>query len=254
MRTNNPGIWGQAGVGLPKAPVYDLIYNRADDILVVGTLGRGAWILRGISIAPQFQVPGSLDFENTCVGSTRTATLNVCNTGNANLVVSSITSSDPQFAVTTPSGNFPVIISPDFCFPFQVGFTPTDVSAKFATLTISSNDPANPSLTVQARGNGGQQDIRVTGSTDFGNICSETHPERTVSMCNVGACNLVVTGATFVPGCPDFSLINNPFPATVSPDSCLNLTIRYIGIRTGPKSCDLVATSNDPKRRALQVQ
>src|SRR5262249_15127006 len=171
-------------------------------------------------LGPQIQVPGNLAVGDTCVGSTNTATLNVCNTGVDNLNVSSISSSNTQFVVTTPSSGYPVVISPDFCFPFQVRFTPTSASTKTSTLTIASNDPVTPSVTVQATGNGGQQDIRVTGSTDFGDICSETHPERTVSMCNVGACNLAVTAATFVPGCSDFSLINNPFPATVSPDSC----------------------------------
>jgi hypothetical protein len=62
----------------------------------------------------------------------------------------------------------------------------------------------NPSLTVQAIGNG-TQDIRVTGSTDFGNICTETQAEKTVSVCNVGACNLNVTGASI--SCPDFTLV-----------------------------------------------
>jgi hypothetical protein len=303
---------------------------------------------------PQIQVPGNLAVGDTCVGSTNVTTLNVCNTGVDNLQVNSISSSNTQFVVTTPSSGYPVVISPDFCFPFQVRFTPTSTGAKTTTLTIASNDPVNPSVTVQATGNGTllQQiatviadngnfgnvcigafkdlnliinnsggcaplsinsissssaefqvaavmsfpltiapggfiqvpvrfqptslgpktanitvnsndptmpskvvavsgnsptgEIRATGSTDFGDICSETHPERTVAMCNVGACNLAVTAAAFVPDCPDFTFVNNPFPATVSPDSCLNVTIRYIGIRTGPKSCDLVVTSNTP--------
>jgi hypothetical protein len=304
---------------------------------------------------PQIQVPGNLAVGDTCVGNTNTATLNVCNTGVDNLNVSSISSSNTQFVVTTPSSGYPVVISPDFCFPFQVSFTPTSTGAKTSTLTITSNDPANPSVNVQATGNGSQQqiatliadngsfgnvcvgafkdlnliinnsggcvplpltingisssspefqvaavmsfpltiapggfiqvpirfqptspgpktanitvssndptapskvvvvsgnsptgEIRATGSTDFGDICSETHPERTVAMCNVGACNLAVTAAALVPACPDFTFVNNPFPATVSPNSCLNLTIRYVGIRTGPKSCDLVVTSNTP--------
>jgi hypothetical protein len=211
----------------------------------------GIQITELIFTPPVISIPGAVSLPDTCVGSSTTATLNVCNTTPntgvcANLVVNGITSPDSQFTVTTPSSGFPVVISPDFCFPFQVKFTPTSTGAKMTTLTIASNDPANPSVTVQAKGNGGQQDIRVTGSTDFGDICSETHPEKTVSVCNVGACNLAVTGAAFVPACSDFILINNPFPATISPDSCLNLPIRYIGIRTGPKSCDLVVTSNTP--------
>jgi hypothetical protein len=37
--------WGQFGTGLPKAPVLHLEYDAADEVLLAGTLGRGAWTL-----------------------------------------------------------------------------------------------------------------------------------------------------------------------------------------------------------------
>ncbi|NBV21572.1 MAG: hypothetical protein EBS05_06565 [Proteobacteria bacterium] len=36
--------WVKVGSNLPNAPVYAMEYNRSDDVLVVGTLGRGAWL------------------------------------------------------------------------------------------------------------------------------------------------------------------------------------------------------------------
>jgi PKD domain len=41
--------WFQLGSGLPKAPVWDLDYDVTDDVLVAGTLGRGAWTLSAIT-------------------------------------------------------------------------------------------------------------------------------------------------------------------------------------------------------------
>ncbi|MBO0800682.1 MAG: hypothetical protein J2P31_17830, partial [Blastocatellia bacterium] len=38
-------IWDRLGSGFPNAQVYDLDYNSLDDILIAGTLGRGAWAL-----------------------------------------------------------------------------------------------------------------------------------------------------------------------------------------------------------------
>jgi hypothetical protein len=38
-------FWDRLGSGLPSALVYHLDYNSRDDILVAGTLGRGAWAL-----------------------------------------------------------------------------------------------------------------------------------------------------------------------------------------------------------------
>jgi hypothetical protein len=42
-------VWQRIGTGLPTTPVYQLQYSAADDVLVAGTLGRGAWKLRNAS-------------------------------------------------------------------------------------------------------------------------------------------------------------------------------------------------------------
>lgn len=47
------GTWFQLGSGLPHAPVWDLDYDAADDVLVAGTLGRGAWTLSTIGPTPR---------------------------------------------------------------------------------------------------------------------------------------------------------------------------------------------------------
>ena len=43
--------WSQLSTGLPRAPVLQLEYAQQDDLLVAGTLGRGAWTLN-MSTAP----------------------------------------------------------------------------------------------------------------------------------------------------------------------------------------------------------
>lgn len=45
MDVTDPGVWDQLGTGLPNMLVYDLDYDPVDDVLVAGTLGRGAWLL-----------------------------------------------------------------------------------------------------------------------------------------------------------------------------------------------------------------
>ncbi len=47
--------WEVAGFGLPTVPVFDLEYAAADDLLVAGTLGNGAW-----ELAPALSPPGSI--------------------------------------------------------------------------------------------------------------------------------------------------------------------------------------------------
>ncbi len=43
------GTWTKLGSSLPNAAVYDLDYDAVDNILVAGTLGRGAWSLSNAS-------------------------------------------------------------------------------------------------------------------------------------------------------------------------------------------------------------
>jgi hypothetical protein len=49
MDTRQPGAWSEFGPDLPNAPVFDLDYDQADDVLVAGTLGRGAWLAERLS-------------------------------------------------------------------------------------------------------------------------------------------------------------------------------------------------------------
>ena len=45
MKLTTPGVWAEIGSNLPNALVFDLRYNATDDVLAVGTMGRGAWTL-----------------------------------------------------------------------------------------------------------------------------------------------------------------------------------------------------------------
>jgi hypothetical protein len=44
---DGPGFsnWSRLGTGMPNAPVYHIEYDKIDQIVLAGTLGRGAWVL-----------------------------------------------------------------------------------------------------------------------------------------------------------------------------------------------------------------
>ena len=46
MYTGEERVWLAMNQGLPNAPAADLDYDATDDVLVVSTLGRGAWRLQ----------------------------------------------------------------------------------------------------------------------------------------------------------------------------------------------------------------
>lgn len=59
MLSTQPGTWGQLGGGLPNALVYDMQYTNVNnsDILVVGTLGRGNFTIKGLAANPATFAP-----------------------------------------------------------------------------------------------------------------------------------------------------------------------------------------------------
>lgn len=217
----------------PAAPAFDLMANATVGTPAIDTL-----------------IADNGNFGDVCVGSFKDLPLTINNSGTCSLSVSNITSSSGQFLVAGTM-SFPVVIGPGGNLQVPIRFQPTSIGAKTGTITISSNDPATPTKLVNVSGNAPSGDIRVTGSTTFGDVCAGTIAEKTVSVCNVGACDLHVTSASI--NCPDFTLVNNPFPATVSHDSCLDLVIRFTPTSAGPKSCTLTINSDDPDTPVINL-
>lgn len=192
------------------------------------------------------------DFGNVCVGSYKDLDLTINNPGSCDLVITNIVSNSAEFK-TAQTISYPLLVQGGTSLHVPIRFQPTSLGGpKNANITISSNAPApDGTKVVQVTGHAEPGDIRVTGSTDFGDVCPGTLAEKTVSVCNVGTCDLHVTSVS-LGSCTDFQLVNNPFPATVSHDSCLDVTIRFTPTSAGPKSCVLTINSDDPDSPVIQ--
>lgn len=192
------------------------------------------------------------NFGNVCLGSFKDLALTISNGGTCPLKITGINSSAAEFQVAGVS-SFPLSIGPGDALEVPIRLQPTSLGAKAANLTVNSDDPDTAAKVAAVSGSTAPGDIRVTGSTAFGNVCAGTLAEKEVSVCNVGACNLNVSSAGFAPACSDFTLVNNAFPAVVSPDSCVPLTVRFTPTSDGPKSCYLVINSDDPDSPAVML-
>jgi hypothetical protein len=126
-----------------------------------------------------------------------------------------------------------------------IRFAPTSFGPKSATITVTSGDPGSPH-TVSVSGDAPAGKLAVTGSLCFGGVKACCRAERTVTICNVGECALHVTSVKFKRKNPHWKLINNPFPATLHPGSCLGVVIRYKATEKCPIASELVITSDDP--------
>ena len=145
---------------------------------------------------PVITVPGDVHFGDVCNGDGPLyRDLDVCNTGSADLQVDVITSDNDDFAVTVPSSGYPVTISPDFCFPFEVAYTPTGEPST-AILTIPSDDPDRPTIEVTADASIGEPNLVTVMDTSYGDVCLGDVSTQQLTILNDGVCDLTVTDAS----------------------------------------------------------
>lgn len=215
-------------------------------------------------------VPDSGSYGNVCVDTFHDQPLTIANAGHCDLTVTGLSVSSPEFLLPGVA-NLPVTVEPASAIELTVRFAPRSYGPKNATLTVISDDPTSPA-TVALSGNAPPPILRVTGTTHFGPVDFGLRAHETLSINNVGPCDLHVTKVAFLPQpccpdcdgcddtgqhhdpehnqndqrCTDFCLVNNPFPATVRPGTNLGILIQYTPSCDGARCCELVIESDDP--------
>jgi photosystem II stability/assembly factor-like uncharacterized protein len=200
----------------------------------------------GMAPAPELDliIANTGNFGNVCIGSVVDKPLTLLNSGPCTLTITNITSSASEFVVPNVL-SYPIRIAPGTAVDVPFRFEPASFGAKSGMITVTSDDPAG-AKSVVVSGNVPSGKLVVTGSTCIGGVKACCLGERTISICNVGDCKLHVTSVAFKRKSKHWKLINNPFPATLHPGSCLSVLIRYKATEKCPRCCELVITSNDP--------
>jgi len=200
----------------------------------------------GFAPSPRLSVviPDTGSFGKVCIGSFRDLPLVLDNSGKCTLAVKRISSSSPEF-LTPEVITYPLTIGAGDSMEIPIRFQPVSLGTKTATITIDSDDPLGP-RTIDVSGDVPAGKLAITGSNVFGGVNAHCCADRTISICNVGGCDLHVSGVEFKRRNSHWKLLNNPFPATLHPGSCLGLTIRYKATEKCPRCCELVITSDDP--------
>ena len=191
-------------------------------------------------------------FGHCCVGSFNDEPLILSNSGLCTLSVTCISSSSGEFLVPEVL-SYPLTIEPGNTLEAPIRFQPASLGTKTATITITSDDPANPH-TIEVSGDAPPGKLAVTGSTYFGGVKCRCRAFRTIAVCNVGDCDLHVSEVAFKHKSRHWALVHNPFPATLHPGSCLNVTIRYKATQSEPRPCELVIRSDDPVMPVREVE
>jgi kumamolisin len=184
------------------------------------------------------------NFGDCCADSSVTQGLTLNNNGPCPLSIQNVTSSSSDFQVPSVS-SYPLIVAAGVSVTLPIRFQPASPGAKSATITVVSSDPGGPK-SVHVFGNAPAPKIAVTGSAFFGEVEACCHVERSIAICDVGNCKLHVSSVSFKHKSRHWKLVNNPFPATLHPGSCLAVVIRYQATERFPRPCELVIVSDDP--------
>jgi photosystem II stability/assembly factor-like uncharacterized protein len=189
-------------------------------------------------------IAGKGNFGKVCVGHFKDEPLILTNSGKCTLTVTGISSSSTEFLAPEVL-SYPFTIGPGDAVPVPIRFEPASFGPKFGTITVTSDDPASPAA-VNVSGDAPSGKLAVTGSTYFGGVSASCCADRTLSICNVGECDLHVKSVHFERKSHHWKLLHNPFPATLRPGSCLSVVIQYKATEKCSRYCKLVIETDDP--------
>jgi len=131
---------------------------------------------------PNISVTGTLDFGGVVLNSFSEQTVEVRNTGNANLAIQQITLTGAGFTISNDTCSVQTIAPSSAC-SLRVRYTPPNVpgsSPSSGTLSIPSNDPDNGTAIVRLSAVGYSLRVWISNVSSTNN-CTDFHVDLTVS-------------------------------------------------------------------------
>jgi hypothetical protein len=198
-----------------------------------------------VAPAPQISVSSSsVQFGTVGTGSRSNLNLTVSNTGNADLTISVVSIVGAEFSVsgiTTPK-----TIPAGQSAPVGVNFQPTAAGAATANLSITSNDPVNPTTSVTLAGTGssatfGQLQANPA-SVSFGTVSTGGNATQQVILNNTGTAAVQIS--SIAASGTGFSVNGITAPFTLNAATTATLNVVFAPTVGGSASGSVTVTSN----------
>ena len=229
--------------------------DPANPTVTIPVVGNG---VGGSSAASLSVSTTSLAFGSVNQGQSADLSLTFSNSGGGDLTVSAITSSDPQFSTVfagSPSGT-PFTLGAGEQLTISVRFQPSSAGTHNATLSVSSSDPASPtvniSLTGEGTGGGGGAPSIILNSNavSYGGVTVGRTNELTLIVTNGGG---PLTVESISSSDPQFRAASPETPFAVPVGGQQNVKIHFTPSSLGSHSGTLTFASNDPAQPAVEV-
>ena len=198
-----------------------------------------------VAPAPQISLSSSsVQFGTVGIGSTSNLNLTISNTGNADLTVSVISLTGAEFSVsgiTTPK----TIVAGQSA-QLGLSFQPKVGGAAAATLSITSNDPANPTMSVALAGTGstatfGQLQANPA-SVSFGSVNAGGNATQQIILNNTGTAAVQIS--SIAASGAGFSVNGITTPFTLNATATATLNVVFAPTTGGSASGSVTVTSN----------
>ncbi len=185
--------------------------------------------------------PASLSFGNVAVGSSKTLTETLTNSGGSSLTISAASDSGAGFTLSGLA--LPLTLTAGQSTTFSVQFAPATAGAASGNVTITS-DGANPSLNIPVSGTGvtaGALSANPT-SLSFGNVQVGGNVSLSETLTNTGGSNVTISQAN-VTGA-GFSVIGLALPTTLTPSQTVTFSVKFAPTAAGAVSGNLAIVSD----------
>ena len=188
-----------------------------------------------------------LIFAATNIGQTGSQALALSNPGNQALSISSISSDNPEFQVSLQNAT----IAPGQALHIDVVFAPQTPGLKSATLTILSDDPANPAINIPLEGSGIlRSSLELsTGNLRFSETAVGRLETRTLRLRNSGGADLSLLALST--SSDEFQLATTS--ALIAPGEFFSVEITFAPQTAGSKTETLTILSDDPVNPERQL-
>jgi len=172
------------------------------------------------------------------VGSSKTDSLTVTNTGSTTLTISSVKSSSAQFT----AGPLSASILAGATRKFGITFAPTTTGDQSAYIVFTHDGPSSPD-TVVARGTGALAGFSLNRkSIAYGFVVIARPKADSVSVTNTGTAALVISSVTS----SSARYTVSPTSGTIQPGAKSTFTITFTPTAQGSAAANIVFTHNAP--------
>ncbi|PKL85377.1 MAG: hypothetical protein CVV22_08180 [Ignavibacteriae bacterium HGW-Ignavibacteriae-1] len=186
---------------------------------------------------PVFSVDSTnVDFGHVNNGQTKRDSVTVTNTGDENLVISSVTSTNVVFTVTPTNGT----IAPGDSLKYYITFAPLSNSLRTGHIIFNHNDEGEKD-SVSVRGSSSSAIFSASPSTlFFGQVNTGTQKVDTITVTNMGTSNLVILTVTS----SDMAFTVNSTSGVIAPGQSMKYAVTFSPTVDGLKTAFIHFTHN----------